>query len=137
MGLAGHPGEAAAAGELLPRARPPDPRRCPTLSEAKRRPVAAAYQREEKGAGKGKSKNWARWTPRDQEREAQCSRMPQQRRQRQEGSDDWYPSLGLLEAPVIFDGKLDKDRSARQKRNSGRKQRRDKICATHYAKGQL
>ena len=136
FGLVGQPGEAAAAGEWRPRSHPPDPRWCPTLSEAIWRPAAAAYHRDEERAGEGESKSWARWTPRDQEWEDQSSRVPQQRRQRQEGSGDRYPSPCLLEAPVVIDGKLDKDRISRHKRNVGRKQRRDKICATHHAKGQ-
>ena len=68
--------------------------------------------------------------------EAQCSRMPQQRRQRQEGSDDRYPSPCMLEAPVAIDWKFDKDRTSHQKRNTCRKRRRGKICATYYIKDQ-
>ena len=62
--------------------------------------------------------------------------MPQQRRQRQEGSDDRYPSPCTLEVPAAIHWKLDQDRTFRQKRNTDRKQRRDKICATYYIKDQ-
>ena len=110
-GLAGHPGEAA-AGDLPSGPRPPDPRRCATLQEAKRRLAAAAS----KSAGKGKNQKKARWTPRGRE------------------GEDRRPSPCVLEVPVVIGWQLDEGSSRAQKRRAYRKQR--KGCNAASFKGE-